>query len=41
MEGKEEDREGQVKVEEERRTQGGALMDDYGDVYDKTQILSR
>ena len=22
-------------------TQGGALMDDYGDVYDKTQILSQ
>ena len=77
VEGKEEDRKGQVEVEEEKRlkevrswmtmemfmtrgggrnkrrqertggsrrgeaTQGGALMDDYGDVYDKTQILSQ
>ena len=31
VEGKEEDREGQVEVEEGEATQGGALMDDYGD----------
>ena len=41
VEGKEEDREEQVEVEEGEATQGGALMDDYGDVYDKTQILSQ
>ena len=31
VEGKEEDREGQVDVEEGEVTQGGALMDDYRD----------
>ena len=31
VEGKEEDREGQVEVEREKSTQGGALMDDHGD----------
>ena len=39
VEGK--DREEQVEVERGEATQGGALMDDYGDVYDKTQILSQ
>ena len=40
VEGTEEDRKGQVEVGGEA-IQGGALMDDYGDVYDKTQILSQ
>ena len=31
VEGKEEDKEGQVEVEEEKRVKEGALMDDYGD----------
>ena len=31
VEGKEEDKEGQVEVEEREGTQRGALMDDYGD----------
>ena len=37
VEGK--DREGQVEVERERRVK--EAMDDCGDVYDKTQILSQ
>ena len=41
VEGKEEDKKGQVEIEEEKRLKEGALMDDYGDVYDKTQILSQ
>ena len=39
VEGK--DREEQVEVERERRVKEGAPMDDYEDVYDKTQILSQ
>ena len=39
-EGKE-DKEEQVEVEKGEATQGDALMGDYGDVYDKTQILSQ
>ena len=30
-----------MEVEREKRVKEGALMDDYGDVYDKTQILSQ
>ena len=41
VEGKEEDRKGQVEVEEEKRLKGGALMDDYGDGCDETQDLSQ
>ena len=40
MEGEQEDKKGQVEVVEGKATQGGALMDDCGDVYDKTQILA-
>ena len=36
---KEEDKKGGSRRGE--ATQGSALMDDYGDVYDKTQILSQ
>ena len=39
VEGK--DREEQVEVEGERRVKEVRPMDDYGDVYDKTQILSQ
>ena len=40
VEGKEEDREGQVEVEEEKRLKEVRFMDDYGDEMTKTQILS-
>ena len=41
VEGKEEDRKRTGGSRRGKATQGGALMDDYGDVYDKTQILSQ
>ena len=40
VEGKEEDRGRTGRSRRGEATQGGALMDDYGDVHDKTQTLS-
>ena len=31
----------ELRVQLGEATQGSALMDDYGDIYDKTQILSQ
>ena len=41
VEGKEEDKKRTGGSRRGESTQGGALMGDYGDVYDKTQILSQ
>ena len=40
VEGKEEDREGQVEAEEEKRLKEVRSMDDYADDCDETQSLS-